>query len=298
MNNDIYLAYFVSYGVYDDNGSKVTDLIINNTKRPDYLTDSQGIVIHVINLKTNHMEIIRPTDDDDLKYLSPNFEGLSRIENIRDDIYTHDCQSTHKSCGFSYSQLIKYAAEEFRRNSCMQLEVKHPDGNMPRISELTFTNTLKLGNELWNCVVRQYNDGRDEICQRKVIIKKDTEKLLHDDMSKLFDKLLQDDMSKLFDLHMKEGTDLSENEENSGGSIQVYNSGFRHNLRSTGVYDESQIYLFSNHQLFPDYFHIHIINVKTGKQITHDMGNDACYSNDVYLSKNSNRACIIRDMIV
>lgn len=318
MDKDIYLAYFVLYGVYDNNGSKVTDLIINNTKRPDYLTDSQGIVVHVMNLKTRHMEIIKPNDDDDLKYLSPSFDALSEIDDIR-HIYIHDW----KPSGLSYSQLIKYAAEDFSRNGCMQLEMKHQYKNIDYLSELTFKNTLKLGNESWDCIVRQYNSGGDECCQMKTMIKKDTVKLSDNKMSELLDldlheeldvkqnkievKVIKDDNNEETEtvcdkievkvIKIKEnekiGCELSENDKNR--SVQIHEFGCSDNLRSIGVYDESQIFIFSNNQIYPKWFQIHIINVKTGKQTHYSMGSDACYSYDKYLSEHSNRACIIKE---
>lgn len=256
MDNDIYVVLFVLYGVHDDDGSKITEVILNHQKRPEYLTDEQGVIIHLMNPKTKEMKMIEPSDTDELRHLFPKKMPPKYISNIPEyrHIYKSDSETCTNHINFTYSELIKRGFKDFKRNSGMKYEIRQL---YPALYQLTFKNTVKLGNQSYNCIVRQFNhgdDGRDEVCQQKLIITRES------------------------NVHSK------------------YDIGFRNTLRSICVYDESSICLFSNHQLFPDWFDIEIINVETGEKCHYGIGEDACYRNDVYLSKNSNRAIILNSL--
>jgi hypothetical protein len=282
IKDDIYMIIFVLHGVEDNNGKMITDMI-TSLKKPEYMTENEGIVIYLINLKTTQIERIEPTDSDQLKYLHPK-EIISK--------------KLKYSSGLTYSELIRRAAYNFSFSTCLTLEEEIIYNIKTAKEECVMENwkgKIKIGREStdedttarsrnsnedqWNCSIYQFKDGGDEIGQRQVILIKDKHNLSKVDI----DKILKQHMNQEKHYVQKENMNITYKTgqgihylfekgipielKNGVGTIQRYASGFRNNIRSIGVYDDQHIFLFSDHQLFGSDFHLDLINIKDGKQI-------------------------------
>ncbi|AYV80556.1 MAG: hypothetical protein Harvfovirus3_1 [Harvfovirus sp.] len=272
IKDDIYLVIFVLHGIMNDNGQKITHMITSLTKSEN-LTEDEGIRIYLINLKTTQIEIISPTDSDQLKYLHPKDISSKKL------MY---------SSGLTYEQLILQAARNFSFSSCLELEekTKYEERETAYVIDKRDTEyvreewkgKIKKDGVNWNCSIYQCKYGSDEISQRKIILMNDKNNLSEVDIDEILNrdipkkKYLEQNENKNISRGSRDGIHFSFEDgklkelKNEIGTIQIYNSGFRNDIRSIGIYDDEYIFSFSDHQLEESDFHIDLINIKNGKQ--------------------------------